>query len=352
MTSRLGSFHIEGRDEDFWLTPAVKCTQMVGLLPGVSYAHGILMPSPQLDCLGLNYYRGTDFARFLQERSDVPFLPEWAGVVEKRAVREEIIRPLYDLAGDIGGGLLVEPEFSALGDLISRLLKEGIIHFPGAKKTCSASMPKTLDELLVECGSQLAAKVRDRFQPRFDPAHEKPSPLVTQLLREPYRAQAGVIEGVCRTLTASKSALLIGEMGTGKTLIGAAIPFVHAGGAKAATIVMCPGHLVGKWKREIEMTVPEAVTVEIRTAEDLERLRAMKGKERLYAVIGKDRAKLHCGWEAVFQYREKQVEKNGETKTIQYPACVHCRAPPGQSPGTTRRRRRSGADETQMSQVP
>lgn len=46
-------------------------------------------------------------------------------------------------------------------------------------------------------------------------------------------------------------------MGSGKSPIGASVPYVFPNGSRPLrTLIMCPGHLVGKWKREVEETIP------------------------------------------------------------------------------------------------
>jgi SNF2 family DNA or RNA helicase len=65
--------------------------------------------------------------------------------------------------------------------------------------------------------------------------------------------------GLSNLLQDYDSAILVGEMGCGKTLIGASVPYVYENGGKPArTLVMCPGHLVKKWQREVLETIPNS----------------------------------------------------------------------------------------------
>ena len=97
-----------------------------------------------------------------------------------------------------------------------------------------------------------------------------------RLLRKPLGAQADAIRGAALSLEANRGTTVVGEMGTGKTFIAAAA--AHMAGFKRV-LVLCPPHLVPKWKREVEMTVPGvgARAVIVKSITDLERLRLSVG---------------------------------------------------------------------------
>ena len=78
-------------------------------------------------------------------------------------------------------------------------------------------------------------------------------------------------------------------MGTGKTFIAAAA--AHMAGFKRI-LLLGPPHLVPKWKREVEMTVPGARAVIVKSITDLERLRLSVGSGPLFAVMSREKAKL------------------------------------------------------------
>ena len=82
-------------------------------------------------------------------------------------------------------------------------------------------------------------------------------------------------------------------MGTGKTFIGAAA--AHMAGFQRV-LVLCPPHLVPKWKREVEMTVPGARAVIVKSITDLERLRLSIGSGPLFAIMSREKAKLSYRW--------------------------------------------------------
>ena len=54
-------------------------------------------------------------------------------------------------------------------------------------------------------------------------------------------------------------------------------------------LVICPPHLVPKWKREVEMTVPGARAAIVESITDLERLRLYIGPDPLFAVMSREK---------------------------------------------------------------
>jgi hypothetical protein len=84
--------------------------------------------------------------------------------------------------------------------------------------------------------------------------------ILAGLSRRPFVEQANVVHAVAQLLLdAGKPAAVInGEMGTGKTMMGiAAATILHHAGLPRC-LVIAPPHLVYKWRREIIQTVPKA----------------------------------------------------------------------------------------------
>jgi len=124
---------------------------------------------------------------------------------------------------------------------------------------------------------------RNRYDWGFD---------LTRLRRSPLGAQADAIRAVAVSLRQHRGTNLVGEMGTGKTTIGAAAAYLA--GFKRI-IVLCPPHLVRKWKREVEATVPRAAAVIATTTADLERLPRL-GDRPQFVILSRERAKLSYRW--------------------------------------------------------
>src|SRR5207244_8466416 len=81
--------------------------------------------------------------------------------------------------------------------------------------------------------------------------------LIKSLQRRPIASQVDAIGGIVQALRFRDSAILVGEMGLGKTYISiaaaAALDFTKI-------LVVCPPHLVSKSLREVKQTIPMAIT--------------------------------------------------------------------------------------------
>src|SRR5216683_4597956 len=82
------------------------------------------------------------------------------------------------------------------------------------------------------------------------------SPCVEELLRRPFPAQTIALMGVVKRWQQSRSAMVVAECGTGKTLISLGAIHVHSGGSPFTAFAMVPPHLVEKWAREAFLTMP------------------------------------------------------------------------------------------------
>ena len=156
---------------------------------------------------------------------------------------------------------------------------------------------QNVTDYLKTFGKNLAEKVKDNAKPLFNPG-EPWNPMLDTLLRKPFAAQGDVIMGVTEVLKEQNSALIVGEMGSGKSLIGACVPYISTNGSRPVrVIVMCPGHLVRKWRSEITKTIPNAKAQIIRKLKDVLEIDISKvNKIPEYYIISKDRAKLGYAW--------------------------------------------------------
>ena len=112
-----------------------------------------------------------------------------------------------------------------------------------------------------------------------------------QLLRQPFTSQSHCISGLAKCYQeGQRSAFMVGEMGVGKTLIGASTSFV-AGFKKI--LILCPPHLVKKWEREIKSTVPHSRVVILKTATDVDKAVAIVVPEKINYFI-KDIVQWQC----------------------------------------------------------
>ena len=172
----------------------------------------------------------------------------------------------------------------------------------------------------------IARRVVESYPPLYRPSENGGT--LPRLLRKPLGAQADAIRGAALSLKAHRGTTVVGEMGTGKTFIGAAAAYM-AGFERV--LIICPPHLVPKWKREVEMTVPGVRAAIVESITDLERLRLSVGSGPLFAVMSREKAKLSYRWMpaviqrwAVSKGRLLRDEETGEPFRV--PCCPDCTA--------------------------
>ncbi len=172
----------------------------------------------------------------------------------------------------------------------------------------------------------IAKRVVESYPPLYRPSENGGT--LPRLLRKPLGAQADAIRGAALSLKAHRGTTVVGEMGTGKTFIGAAAAYM-AGFQRV--LIICPPHLVPKWKREVEMTVPGVRAAIVESITDLERLRLSVGSGPLFAVMSREKAKLSYRWMpavierwAVSKGRLLRDEETGEPFRV--PCCPDCTA--------------------------
>ncbi len=170
----------------------------------------------------------------------------------------------------------------------------------------------------------IAQRVVESYPPLYRPSQNGHG--LPQLLRSPLGAQADAIRGVTLSLAAHQGTNVVGEMGTGKTYIGASA--AYAAGFRWV-LVLTPPHLTRKWKREVEQTVPKARVAIVASITDLEKLRLSTGPGPLFAIMSRERAKLSYRWQAA--YIEKWATSRGglirdeETgEPFRVPCCPIC----------------------------
>ena len=136
-----------------------------------------------------------------------------------------------------------------------------------------------------------------------------------------YTAQKHVVSAVVRGFQSRNSILLIGSMGTGKTLMGGSAAISIASRTMTAlandiradqiVLIVAPPHLIDKWKRELASIAPKALVERLDRHEDVRRF--MSKAETVGASIPKiglikrDLTKLGCAWESSVIWRTESV---------------------------------------------
>src|SRR5712692_10264481 len=104
-----------------------------------------------------------------------------------------------------------------------------------------------------------AALLGERILQEYPALHQfdnPASPRITGLLRRPFPAQTIAIMGVAKRWQQARTAMVVAECGTGKTLISLGAIHVHSQGSLFTALTMVPPHLVEKWAREAFWTLP------------------------------------------------------------------------------------------------
>ncbi len=183
-----------------------------------------------------------------------------------------------------------------------------------------------LGEFIDKFKDAIARRVVESYPPLYRPSEN--GGILPRLLRRPLGAQADAIKGAALSLEAHRGTTVVGEMGTGKTFIGAAAAYMA--GFKRI-LILCPPHLVPKWKREVEMTVPGARAAIVESITDLEMLRFSIGSGPLFVVMSRERAKLSYRWKpAVIERwatsRGRLIRKDETKEPFRVPCCPDCTA--------------------------
>lgn len=170
-----------------------------------------------------------------------------------------------------------------------------------------------IKDFLSEFGESLRNKLK--LRPVYDPENldewdkesmEKVNKIIQETKRKDIPAQKNAILAVAKGFyqRGKKSVILVGEMATGKTFCTVVVPAL-SGKKNYRVIVMCPGHLVRKWMREIRQTYPNATIVNLNNP-GLKELFALKGRKAQgleFYVVGKERASNHFAWKPAVNMR-------------------------------------------------
>ena len=189
----------------------------------------------------------------------------------------------------------------------------------------------TLPAVLQRFGSSIKTRVLEDYPPLYTPGRRGLyADRMALLRRKPRGAQADVCRAVALCLESGRRLSVIsGEMGSGKSFCGAAATYLAG---KSSVLVLCPPHLVKKWQREIENTVPGARVGIARVPSDLHRILALP-RDRwrtgpLYTIVSRERAKLRFAKRPAALSRTLRVrdERTGASRSEAVLACPRCGA--------------------------
>jgi superfamily II DNA or RNA helicase len=113
----------------------------------------------------------------------------------------------------------------------------------------------TLFDYMRAHANELGERILSTY-PALHQVDDPPSPRLSALLRQPFPAQTLAIMGIVKRWKQARTAKVIAECGTGKTLISLGAMYVHREGRPFTALAMVPPHIVEKWAREALHTIP------------------------------------------------------------------------------------------------
>ena len=243
----------------------------------------------------------------LDRKTAVPLIPEFQDYVLDELQRRRLLKPLrvISIRERLGAWLLLcKKDDANIVKVLEEGLKSGAIRIPGTVQNLNGfDSVHSVTSYLSAFGVTVAERIRNQFQPLFDPAAEQLSPEILRIndyIRAHagyslYPAQLAVAESVKRKLSEGKSAFIVAECGSGKTKIGATALAAYQAQKRKKTfnIILCPSHVAKKWVREIAEMLPETAGVIVRSITELDSLYAQygQGDKSIYAVISKEKAR-------------------------------------------------------------
>jgi hypothetical protein len=130
-----------------------------------------------------------------------------------------------------------------------------------------------------------------------------------------YPTQKHVIAACHTALMQRRGVILVGEPGTGKTIMGATVavalqPQMQPG---QVVIVMAPPHLVEKWEREVRQATRRVYTKILKNVDDTRAFMdraAQNSRDMLnVGILSRETAKLGEGWEVQVNWRKTHIAR-------------------------------------------
>ena len=240
----------------------------------------------------------------LDKKSSIPLIPEFKDYILEECFKQKILVQLEVLSASVHFDaymLEVRNDEKEIEDIVNQGLKTGRISIPGAVKNSGFENIGTVSQYLNKYGITIANRIRESFNPLFDPSRETICDRIKRIngnLKKNvgytlYPAQLAVAEAVKRRLDKSKVGLIVAECGSGKTKIGSVALSAHQNGKKCFNVILCPSHVTKKWVREIAETLPNTKAQVVYSLSDIDRAydEYKNGKETMYIVLSKERAR-------------------------------------------------------------
>lgn len=262
-----------------------------------------------------------DIYNWLMNHFDLPLLIDWVPYL-REAGKEHMSRIETEVYGNVPewaqNAIVYEMSMTdvALQELVTNGLRNRKIKI--SDKPQEPLQFNGMDDYFLKYGSSLI----ENLEKKLDPLVELKDTVeeVAFLKKRYFPQQAAIVNGLMECMKHSSYAILNEDMGCGKTLQGMGIPegffnkmimeanhisaeevYKDSSLVKYRNIVMCPPHLVKKWKEAIQADIPYARVVIIKNIKELCRLRK-QGKERTgkeFYILSKETGKLSYTYEPI-----------------------------------------------------
>lgn len=269
-----------------------------------------------------------DIYNWLMNHFDLPLLIEWMPYL-REVGREYMFRvdtEVYGNAPEWSQNALVY-EMSMTDAILQELVTNGLRN----RKIKISEKPQkplqfdNMDDYFMKYGSSLI----DNLEKKLNPLVELKDTVdeIAFLKKSYFPQQAAIVNGLMECMKHSSYAILNEDMGCGKTLQGMGIPegffnkmimeknhisaeevYKDSSLVKYRNIIMCPPHLVKKWKEAIQADIPYARVVIIKSIKELCRLKK-QGKERTgkeFYILSKETGKLSYTYEPIPSQMKKK----------------------------------------------
>lgn len=278
----------------------------------------------------------------VDSKTAVPLIPEFRDYVlnemEKRGILKQLT--VVSVREKIDAWVMqCENEDKNIVSVVEDGLAAGKITIPGEVKNPDGfDGVENVTSYLNTFGVTVAERIRNQFEPLFDPASDPLLPEVTNIndyVREHagyplYDAQLAVAEAVKRQLLKDKCAFIVAECGSGKTKIGsvamtAALNSIPQTRRKTFNIILCPSHVAKKWVREIDETLPNTFGMVVHGITEFDKLYELyeQGEKSVCAIISKEKAR--DGYMKRPAALRRRTRKNG--RDVEEFLCPDCREP-------------------------
>jgi len=159
----------------------------------------------------------------------------------------------------------------------------------------------SVGDLLARYSGSMLDALRARCELLYDPTREEDKDrLLFPVSPDPLLGgQEDGVRALLRLLEEpDRAAVLLGQIGVGKTRMSLLAAYYYLGGV-GKVLVLCPTSLLPEWKSEVAKVLPDARVTFLESVNDIDAFAEMRAEGMEIAVLSKEPAKLGHAWEGV-----------------------------------------------------